>query len=274
MTYRRALRAQLHIKALAYLCKGLLLIIFALYVARYFSMRSTLAIDQVQVAGVHVADTPTIEAIAREELAKSYLFGFVKRGNQWLYPKEEIAARIKETNGWIDTANVVASRKKIDITIEEHTPAFLWCGGVEQATTSATESYCYFANKEGYIFAPAPGYSGFPYLRIVSDLGEGVDHPYGAYALSKEEFERVNAFALALREAGYAPLAVEDMTERDYRFHTNLPWYVVWNSGTDIDLSIAHLKAAIDAIMKEMRKDPSRAYREIDLRFGDKVFYR
>lgn len=248
-----------------------MIFLYIFSILSWASKRPSVQITNIEISGLHAADETTVGAIVKEELSHHFLYGLLRRDNIFLYPKDTILERMRSTTGWIQNVTFQESLHVLRIHITERSPAYLWCAGLASATSTVEDGTCYFADESGYIFAQAPGISGFPYLRIVSEIGMQLDQPYGTSTLTTTEFVRTMNFLHLLRKEGYQPIVLEQMGEHDYRVTTNAPWKLLWESDSDPQHVILNLKVALDDIAGQKREQPIR---EIDVRFGDKVFYR
>lgn len=247
------------------------LVVYALYViAIWISERPSLHLAGVEVGGVHAVEREPLETIANDALDGRLLWK-IKRNNALLYPKRAVATAIARFDARIKNVAVdIGEDRSVHIDIAEYSPAYLWCppGGVDATSTLLID--CYFADERGYRFAQAPVYSGSPFLTFETPLRSA--YPIGSAFLTPEEFARLETFLLHLSAIGLHPVSVREAGMHDFLITTEAPWAIRWRTTEDPEAAVANLKLVVEHIAKE--PEEALNIRTIDLRFGNKVFYR
>lgn len=236
----------------------------------YLSRLPSATIASVRVEGAEVADARAIESRAREELNGSYVFLF-PRTNIVLYPKDSIVRSIEGSDTRIKSVSAARSGNELVVSIVEHTPAYLWCDTLGRNASSSEENMderCFFTNSDGYIFAEAPHFSGTVYVTLRGPLyGEGSD-PRGKRYLPSEQFSKLTQFLSSLAEQKISIRSAFAMGSGDYAVDTG--------EGSEIRFSItqdsAHLLDNLQSAAAVLSEKKKPEY--IDLRFGNKVFYK
>ncbi len=275
----------------------IILVLYALFVlASWLSYRPVFAITTVNVTGTHSIANSEVRMIAESALHTRMLYR-IDRNNMLLYPTAAVLAQIKATYPRVKDAQLkFDDRHKIAITVEEYMPAMLYCVGFENSKestslqkmtdASTTEptvpslpedqslSTCYFADDHGYVFASAPNYAGYPFMAIVasSTVNTEANSPVGTYALDAETFNNIKGFISQLNSLGFTTHAVELLSEHDIRIKTDRPWDILWTTTKDKAESIKNLGLVLDSINKDKKAEGGMTF--IDLRFGNKIFYR
>ncbi len=275
----------------------ILLVLYALFVlASWLSYRPVFALTNVKVSGAHAISNSEVQSIAESALHTRLLYR-VDRNNMLLYPTTAVLSEIKSKYPRIKDAQLkFDDRHKLTISVEEYLPAMLYCMGFENfkesvapkkeevaSTTESSEpstdesqslSTCYFADERGYVFATAPNYAGYPFIAIVASstlLTKGTS-PVGTFALDAETFHNIERFISELNTIGYTTHAVELLKEHDIRIKTDKPWDILWTTTKDPAESIKNLGLVLESIKKDKKAEGEMTV--IDLRFGNKIFYR
>jgi hypothetical protein len=267
--------------------KGFLLCYFLFVLSAWLSYRPTWRIVEIRVLGTQAVDPALVEGIARTALAHHLLWK-IDRNNAVLYPWREIQRATKMLDTHVKGVKTRVDGKQLTISVSEYVSAFLWCPPdsfgetgaplsdtqsptttpLTAATTEAQIVGCSFADETGHIFAAAPGYSGNPFLVFVTTLHKESN---GA-VLSAEEFKKMNMFLDKLKGLGLTPHMVRESGMHDFTITTGEPWVVRWSSERDPETDARTLAL----VLQNMNGDHAgtSTLKSVDLRFGNKVFYR
>ena len=253
----------------ASIARGLLIAYTIFFVAAWLSHRPSAIITEIAISGVHASDAAQIEAIVDDKLSKPLLYK-VSRANAWLYPKRAIRKAIFESDAHVSAIELsVSPRNRLNIVIREYTPALLWC--TEREGEGTTDD-CYFGDTEGYLFAKAPQYSGaaFPvYHTLLSK-----EAPIGKFLLPEEEYATVGRFLGLLARMGFSMRSVRELGEGDYQVAIGRPWSILFSTINEPEESALNLELALNSINLDQGGISVDGLERIDLRFGNKVFYK
>lgn len=248
------------------------IILFALIVGglAYGAHRPEVLISSVRVEGAEVADTSDIAMRAEKALSGSYFFFFPK-ANFFLYSENAITRDVSGSDTRIKDVRVERDGNALVVSVSEHAPAYLWCNTTGERTAGAediADEKCFFANSEGYIFAEAPSFSGHVYTVLRGPLyGEGAD-PRGKRYLPIEQFTKISELISLLSVQNVSAQSVRAMGSGDFA--------VVVKDGTEVRFSIAQdaerLSENLQSAAAVLFDTKNIEY--IDLRFGNKVFYK
>src|SRR3989338_168338 len=211
----------------------------------------------------------TIRSSARERTRR------IDRDNFLLYPKRAITSAIKSLDARVKEVDIVLiDRRRLVATVSEYAPALLWCPPERISATTTVTTGCYFADHEGHIFAPAPEYSGNPFLTFATTYPAVSEHSFLAdlSILPTDEFLKTSAFLRRLAEIGLMPRIVEEVAPHDFVIVTDRPWTIRWSSAGDPETDAENLTLVLEHLPKDGTEP--EAVESIDLRFGNKVFYR
>lgn len=261
-----------------------LLVIYFLYLAVVWStFRHVVQITSVEVEGTHAVSKEAIAALASESLS-NVLLSHIRRDNSFFYPEREMIKRILALSPRIAHVAIDFNRRHVlHVVIIEYTPNFLFCmksdGGEVDASTTTSINHqprdCYFADEDGYVYAEAPEYVGYPFVAIIASTSEqAVTHasPIGTHALSEEEYSHIQGFIDDISRAGLVTHSVTLLPDKDVRIEVGMPWSLLWTTTEDPEGSIRNLSIVLTSIAHSNTKVNS--IKEIDLRFGNKIFYR
>lgn len=256
--------------------QSILILYFVFFATSWVSHRESLRIDSVTVLGAQTVDASTVERIAHQFLSQKFLWK-INRDNALFYPKHNLSLALLSFNARIKSVETsVPSSKLLSVKVTEYDPKYLWCKGeaVESMASSTPESPCYLSDDEGYIFADAPHYSGYPFDVYRTNIpgSDEQETPIGLSMLPGDEFDKVQTFINALGGVGTSVVEVRQIAEHDYSFKSNKPWLILWSSEKDSKKSIETIELATAEILRE--KGGTTSVSSIDVRFGNKIFYK
>ncbi len=242
-----------------------LFILFIGFFAWVFSQERFL-IKNINVYGNSVVQTEDIIKIINKEDSGKYLFLF-KKQNIFIYPRNITEDRLLEELKRIKTVEI--KRKGLDtleIYITEYKPKYLWCGEYIKQNGLNINENCYFMNKEGYIYAKAPFFSGNVFLEWYTQKLN--DNPVGSFMLNESVFNKLITLKDVIQSMGFDLIKITEQKEGDYAFIINGGSKILFNINQDS----TRLIDTLDSVLGEISKNKTFEY--IDLRFGNKVFYK
>lgn len=136
---------------------------------------------EVRVVGLQRIPQETFLANVKSANFHRALSSFLGMDNYFSWPAE-----LSVPNPAIRSVSVDKRwlEKKIILTVDERKPHGIWCFAGDEA--------CFWIDREGFVFEPAPATEGNLLLRISSDAPYGP--PYiGRYAVAREWHERITA---------------------------------------------------------------------------------
>lgn len=276
MIGRKTLKSQrarsAHIdKAFSYIIQAVLIVYAVFFIAFWLSHRPSILITDITVVGTRATDATQIAKITRAKLDEPLLYK-ISRANGVLYPKRDIRASVFESDARIAEVKFsMFARHHLQLAVAEFIPMLLWC---PRPVEEGIEVDCYFADADGYIFARAPKYSGHVFLVYQVSLGEGDLAPIGKFLLPKEEFSRVREFLEILKNMGLKPHLVTALGSGDYQVTLEGSWSIIWSSTKESKESAANLELVLRSINEDHAETDTKKLEQIDLRFGNKVFYK
>jgi hypothetical protein len=243
----------------------------------YLSKWEKLNIKTVEVSGNRAVDSLLVERAVQEQISGYYLWFFPK-SNFFIYPKAKIKSDLEDKfKTFQDISLNLQGAQKIQIKVSERVGRYTWCGA-ELPAEASTQYKCYFMDAEGYIFGEAPYFSGDVYLRFFGKGSEGEK-------FYPDIFSKLLSFRKSIEEIGLkAPsLLVKDDGDIELYLSSSVSFdaaltsapKIIFKTNSDFDKLIENLQAALDTDpLKSDFKNKRSSLEYIDLRFGNKVYYR
>ncbi|MEK7117982.1 MAG: hypothetical protein AAB869_00035 [Patescibacteria group bacterium] len=259
--------------------KFFLVCYFLFVFSAWLSYRPSFRISEIWIEDTQAVDTLPVRSVVESELASRLLWK-IDRNNIVFYPRRKMYSAIMALDTRIKGVTMnVESMKRFTVHISEYSPAFLWCptpAGFEGASTfdakgvATSTTGCSFADETGRIFAPAPEYSGNPFIIFMTTVSE--ESRNKSAVLPREEFDKMNLFLRKLAMLGFSPRIVRQSGPHDFTLFTNMPWVIRWSSARDPEEDARNLALVLQNLSGDNFN--TDALKAIDLRFGNKVFYR
>ena len=238
-------------------------------------------IDKIEVLGNEVVNQKDILRIVQSELAGKYAWLFHK-DNIFIYPQNNIKEKLLVLDKRIRDVNVYRdSLTAIAVEISERKPAYMWCELVKERpdlesaegaggspASGSNQKKCFFLDKTGYIFAEAPQFSGSVFFTFYG-YRKYADAPLGNFLFEERDFERLIAFKEKIKKLGFEPAGLVEKEEGDFDLILEDESKIMFNQKQNLADVLENFDSSIDTI-KAGKKD----LEYIDLRFGNKVFYK
>ena len=232
--------------------------IVALFYIPYFRIK------KISIEGNSSIDSAKIMADISNYLTGKN-FKIFPRDNFFIMPTKEIVDILLKEFPRLKTISLIKNfPNAVSIKVEERNNEALFC-------TQNKDEGCAFIDKDGFAFEPAPYFSAGVYLTFFEeDSGSSASTWKRSFqVLSEEQFKKLIDFKNLLTEENIKILQIIIKKEGIYGLQTNEGWFILLNEKNDAQLTYQNLKTTLDQI-KEKRKNLNY----IDLRFGNKVFYK
>lgn len=227
-------------------------------------------IKNVKIEGNETVSAEEISKIVEKNISGKYLFLFPKN-NVLIYSggaiSKEILNNLKKVNS-VETK--IGDRKELLVKVAERKPAYVWCPQDDVGEDTAPKSQCYFLDEHGFSFSEAPRFSGPVFFEIYA--GGVSDTAVGGYPFENSLFRKLTLFKNALAEISLPATRLIQMKDGDFKFELKDGGTILINEKTDINISLRNLLSAKKALDESGKATSSLEY--IDLRFGNKVFYK
>ena len=221
-----------------------------------------LQIKTVAISGAQTLPPGTIEAFVRDRLAGEYWYVFPK-SNIFLYPRQQIAADLIKEYPVLASADVhAADFHTVAVNLVEREPRALLC---------PQDNRCLFMDENGVAYTDAPTFSEPVY---VSYYGSTTGDTLPKQFLTPLEFQALSALvdAIAQKLPGekVAAVSVDEAKDVRMRFADNFTLiFTLVDQGGDV---FERLTLALTSGPMAAHKLGDFQY--LDLRFGDKLYYK
>lgn len=242
------------------------LLILASFV--YFSRQERFLITEVVVMGEGVADQEEIVRTTERLLAGYYLW-IIPRAGELIYPRHAIEESLIREFPRLKSVDLgLAESKTLRIGVEERLPAALYCA---DTLNPGNTSECYFLDEDGFIFAPAPSFSGVVYFVYAAEAP--IEDPIGKEFVASEEFRVLAKFIEDLATLNLRSVALE-LGKSGYRLLLSTGGEIRWRRDSDLALIRSNLESFLSDASIRARSDFFDKILYLDLGTENKVFYR
>ena len=253
--------------------------LFFFIIITFLSKLERFNLNTINIVGNEVIETEKIEEIVKAKIKGNYYYLFPKT-NFILYPKKNIEEdlknkfkRIKEIS--VNDLNI----NTLEIKIEERVASHIYCGESFKHFESLEEEKCYFMDEDGFIFDDAPYFSGNVYLKFYGKTVTNEGDPMGYY-FYQPIFKGLLSFKDNLEKIGIKPVIFYVQDDGDIKAYLPLSTSAVGpeirlKSDSDFEKIVENLQSVLTTEpLKTEFKEKYSSLLYIDLRFGNKVFYK
>lgn len=218
-----------------------------------------LQVREVQVSGAKTLATNTIAGYIQEAIAGYYLL-VIPRRNIFVYPKRAIADGLLRQFPELRAVDVHAQDfHTIAAEVVEREQKAFWCQGAQ----------CYLMDQTGVVYAPAPAQKGFVAYRGQVQ-GESLPRQY----LTPEQFESLFALVDAVSQK------VPDSPVEEVVVDTELDAEATLSNGFVLKFALGDAggdvfeRFSLALTSGPFLENSLDAFEYLDLRFGDKLYYK
>ncbi|MDD5032542.1 MAG: FtsQ-type POTRA domain-containing protein [Candidatus Pacebacteria bacterium] len=258
---KRAKRKKLFLR-LALLSFSAFSIIFA--AAFFFFRAEKFRITEIKISGLENISEEEIRKEAESFLSANILKVF-PANNFFLFSEKKTQDKfLAKFTRAVSVSVEKDYPSSLSINIEERSPVALFCeaGGKE----------CFFADNTGYIFEKAPFFSAGVFLKFF-DERTAENLSVGKTLLEREEFEKMIGFARRISNSVFPICEIHFVKDGVCEFWDEDGVKIIINEKDDFNLIFANLETAFSEIFEKEKKTAKDA-EYIDLRFGNKVFFK
>jgi hypothetical protein len=247
-----------------FLVAFLVLLLAVIYISRH----RQLLISEVTILSEDTADADEIiQAVGR--LLSGHYFLVFPRSNALLYPRETIERSLLEEFPRLKSVDLnLSNLQRLFVTVEERTPFALYC---THAHSPADIADCYLIDEEGFIFAPAPAFSGDVYF--VYTTQNPIENPLAKRFLAATEFKSLTKFIERLEMLKIEAMILEVWAE-EYRVKLPSGGEIIFRRESDLSLIYSNLEAFLSSDAIRTQSDFLDKIQSLDLRTENKVFYK
>lgn len=271
------------------LIAGVVLFVLVLAGLVYATHHPALRIEKVIVSDLQYTDRAAIEALINQQLNGQYI-GLFSKANSLTFPRNQIKQVIMNAYPAIKTISFEwRDRNVIAVRLAEHTPAAVWCdtpvtpatalahaenekidGALPQVISRPGDASCFFVNDDAMLFAKVADMASIEGL--VTFYGRIVKDPIRQTYADKREFTDLLDFARLVRRLEIVITEVWTTKGEAYSFVSQPGTQLYVDSEDDIVEVFDNLKTVIDR--DAINKAQFANIKYIDLRFGNRVFYK
>jgi len=234
----------------------------------YLSRVSGINIQEVEIVGNKIVDLEEARSLAEEVILESYFYLFPKT-NVLFFPKDDIKDKLQNRFKGIKNVDFsITDELKLKISLTEREAEYLWCGDTVIQPAEGGIPKCYFMDDTGFIFDEAPYFSGDVYFKFYGQIGEA---EFDSFLSLKNAFE-----ALGLNPAGMSVDGDGDIKMILVAGSSSFPGpEIIFKADSDFDEALGNLEVALNTepFLSNFQNKYS-ALEYIDLRFGNKVYYK
>ncbi len=232
------------------------------------SFSPKLNLQTVLVTGNSAVSTDDVLNVVREATAGRNFWIFSSANTLW-YPKQQIIDTLKYSHSWIDSVSVSrVNFSTLAVKITERVPVAVWCGvSLEQPQP------CKLMDSRGYLFAPAPDFSGAAYIKLYGPLTSADWR--GPQFFSQIGLIHILDLNKGLTEIGMLPISATVIDPSAYNMYIGSSTYISAQISDAVPGIISNLSSLLSQKMfatSSMSNFSNLLY--IDTRFGNKLFYK
>lgn len=219
------------------------------------------AIDKVVVAGTSDETAKSIQREVEDDIRQTY-FGIIPRSNFLLYPRSSIKENILKTHLEFESINVgIENIHILNIRVVERKPVALWCVNEE----------CSMIDERAYVYSKSEvASSTSSSLLHIYDKSASSTIPFGKEALAPENFKAMLSVISMLQTSKLPVESVSIEVGGQYVFKIVDNGRLIFSDKKPFEQSYQDLVSAL----KSPVFATSSKFQYIDVRFGNKVFYR
>lgn len=228
-----------------------------------------IAIKVIRVAGANTIDAQAVQDMVAGELAQTRWKVF-PRGTFVTYDNEGLAADIMHAFPAASAVSLALSvPNTLTVSMSERQPFSLWCNDAKE---------CFFADELGFLYERAPTFSTAPFLMFKNGVANASDAtpnwPIGARISDADSFAKAKDLAARFSALG--------LSTKEIVFNENGTLTFALARG-ELYVSLRQDAALTEGNLATLLKDQKKNLSDgagglsvsyIDLRFGNKIFYK
>jgi len=243
------------------------------------SRHHSMHISQINILGNVYSNEQKILEVTEEKLKGNY-FGILSRSNSFLFSRGRIEKAILEQFAEVEKVRVdFESKNSINVRITEFNPVAKWCKDFVSEEAEVEEDAneiilskedCYLVSEKGFIFAREPLINTLDLVKFKNDH-EG--EPIRSYYLNEDLFKDLVHFTDLLKERlNIEVVTVERADEFSFNMFTTDKLELRIDTEDDVLEVFDNLQTFLNS--DEVSEISLADLEYIDLRFGNKVFYK
>lgn len=226
-----------------------------------------LQIPQIQITKTNITGNSfvTTQEIQNktDEILNSKILWLIPKRNIFLFPSSVLASKIKQNPAVIDVEIDKDFFDTLNITVTEQEKEAIYC-------TSFERNECYYINGEGFIYSQIREYI-VPEQEIII-YREGDQRKITENILQKELYQNVLGFIKSSARYGVSIRHAILKTDAVLEFHVDSGTVLLNSRYDDYEKNFNNFIALFE--QEVLSKEQLSEIEYIDLRFGNKVFYK
>ncbi len=242
---------------------------------------SFLRVTKFVVMGTTFENKSLIEQKAGEALTGSYYF-IVPKNSVFFYQEKSVLNYLKKSFPRLADIEIMAPElNALKITVSDKKPKLIWCEGM------ASDKKCFYLDESGRTYSEAPSFSE----NIIFELaGYHLGDKIGQKALTSDRIENISNFLIFLTnilpsfqkdETALKILQTKVLPDGDFSVEigfssgSSVLFKILFNADRQTEDLINNLTSILknETFLTEL-KNKEQKLEYLDLRFGQKVFYR
>lgn len=251
------------------------LVVILFFVVSFATRWDKIRITSIEVTGNKILDTESIKDILNKEMDGYYYF-IVPKDSVFFYPRKHLEYTLSDKFKRIKEISIdMKGDQTLEVYLSERKAAYTWCGeNFPTDEESLEKEKCYFMSADGYIFDRAPFFSGAVYFKFYGPGAMGS-------VFAPDYFNKLIDFKYTILSMGLHPNIFNLKKDNDVELYlsSNNSFVqapkIIFKSNSDLQKVAENLQAAVTTDpLKTNLKDTYDKLNYIDLRFGNKIYYK
>lgn len=230
-----------------------------------------LSIKTINIVGTKTIDAVKVEEFTRTTISESYL-KVLPRATFLTVNKKGLKNKILHEFPPLNDLKISLHVPNIvEIAVSEREPFALWCRDEENTDPDTLKKECFFFDDKGFIYSRSPEFSSPVYVEYRNAV-EG--EPIGERVSTQDKFLRVVKITKGISIYG---LKVQEIVfhENDVVYFNLVHGSIFITLRGNDELTLNNLGSLLDSPKVNLKdKNGGLTVSYIDLRFGNKVFYK
>ena len=245
--------------------------VFTILVVIWLSRMQSVSVTRIDISGNSVIKADDVSALVERDLSGNFLKIFPKK-NIFIYPRGQIEKDVLATFPRADSVSISLGDSRalaIDLTLRK--PVSLWCASASSTLSDILSESCYFFDKNGFIFAPAPNFEGPVFVKYYGILS---GDPIKQVFLGGETISKLGSFLEgldnSLKLTATNVYLKDDYKEYDVFLSNGVGLYISGN--VPFEDSLNNLALFLNS--SSTKQIDISKFNYIDLRYGNKIYYK
>lgn len=227
------------------------------YLLSEISKIKKINISEINIKNNITVNTEEIEKIISSDIEGNYFWKFYSKRNILLYPKQNIKENLLTKYSEIKTVDLnLDLPNTLNIFIEEYKPYALWC-----------KTDCYLIDKTGYLFKKTKDKQDF--FEYQTSLPSETENTLRSRVFKEKKFDEIDSFVKLIEGSNLNPTKLVSEDNKKYELYFNESSKIIFNDEQNIRELMDNFQAVLN-----IEDFYINNIEYIDLRFGNKVFYK